>query len=107
MSFRKDGILYPIKIKNIVYMEIVNHIMYIHMSGGSVLDIPYVTCKQVLSDDDSGLLIQCSRSIIVNREYVMAVDLPNQFIIFKDNHGRVDIGKTFKKKMMMEFKNGC
>lgn len=106
LSFRKDGIWYPVKIKNIVYMEIINHIMYIHMSGGSVLDIPYVTCKQVLNDDDTDTLVQCSRSIIVNKEYVLAVDLPNQFIIFRDNYGRVDIGKTFKKKIMMEFKNG-
>ena len=103
LSFRKDGVWYPVKVKNIIYMEVIKHIMCIHMSNNSVLEIPYLTCKKVLSDDDTGCLLQCNRSTIINKDYVLSVDVTNQCITLVDKHGRVDIGKTFKKKIMAEF----
>ena len=105
LSFRKDGILYPIELKRIVYMESVNHIMRIHIKNGSVLEIPYKTCKQVLEEADSDDLIQCSRSTLINKKYVESIDLVNKYIAFTDGFGRVEIGITFKKKIMREFEN--
>lgn len=106
-TFRKDGVLYPVKLQEIVYLESLNHIMYIHLSNGAVLEIPYITCKQVLSEADTDCLIQCSRYALINKEYVDSVDLINRFIMFKDSMGRTDIGITFKKKMLMEFGHDC
>lgn len=106
MSFRKDGIWYPIKVSEIVYMESIKHIMHIHLSNNSVLEFPYVTCKQIMEDTDVGPLVQCSRSTIVNKDYIMSIDLQNKYIIFKEKLGRVDIGVTFKKKIATEFGNG-
>lgn len=103
MTFRKDGILYPVKLKEIVYMESLNHIMYIHLLDGSVLEIPYKTCKQVMQETDTNSLVQCSRSTLVNKEYVLSIDAPNRFLILKDDLGMLDIGITYKKKILAEF----
>jgi DNA-binding LytR/AlgR family response regulator len=103
LSFRKDGILYPVKLKDIAYMESLNHVMYVHFLNGSVLNIPYKTCKQVLEEADSPYLFQCSRNTLVNKEYVLGVDITNRFLILKNNMGTVDIGITYKKKVLVEF----
>ena len=103
LTFRKDGILYPVKLKEIVYMESLNHIMYIHLLDGSVLEIPYKTCKQVMQETDTNCLMQCSRSTLVNKEYVLSIDAPNRFLTLKDDLGMLDIGITYKKKILAEF----
>lgn len=107
LTFRKDGILYPVKVKEVVYMESLKHVMNIHFSNGSILEIPYKTCKQILTEADTDCLVQCSRSTVVNKDYILSVDVQNQYIIFKDKLGRVDIGVTYKRKMLAEFVYDC
>lgn len=105
LSFRKDGIMYPVNLQKIVYMETNNHVMSIHMSDGVCLGIPYITCKQILNKSDAECLIQCSRNTLVNKHYVLGIDTTNRFITLKNDFGVIDIGITFKKKMLTEFGN--
>jgi DNA-binding LytR/AlgR family response regulator len=107
ITFRKDGVLYPVKVADILYMENHNHKMNIHLTNSSPLEIPYKTCKQILQEIDNDSIIQCSRNTLVNKDYILAVDLPNQCIVLKDNQGRLDIGITYKRKMALEFGDGC
>lgn len=107
ISFRKSGILYPIRVREIVYLESINHVMYVHMSNRSCLKVPYKTCRQILREVDGDCLVQCSRSTLVNKNYVLGVDIVNRLIIFKDNLGRADIGITYQKKMAAEFGEHC
>lgn len=103
LSFRKDSILYPVRVKDITYMESFRHTMYIHFANKSVLEIPYVTCKKVLEDADTDCLIQCGRGTLINKEYVQSVDIPNRYLILKDGLGQVEIGRNYKKKILAEF----
>lgn len=104
LSFKRDGILYPVKLKNIVYMESLNHVMYIHLVNRTVLEIPYKTCRCVLKEEDTlGILIQCSRGVLVNREYVEGIDITNRFLLLKDNFGMLDVGRKYKKAVLAEF----
>lgn len=104
LSFRKDGVLYPVRLKEVVYMESINHVMYVHMADGSVLEVPYKTCKCVLREEDtSGSLVQCGRGVLVNREYVHGIDTANKYLMLKDGHGMVNIGGRYKKKLLAEF----
>ena len=79
--------------------------IYVHMVSGSCLKAPYKTCKQILKEADGDSLVQCSRSALINRNYVLIVDTVNRLITFKDNLGRVDIGITYRKKIAKEFGN--
>lgn len=107
ITFRKDGILYPVRLKEIVYMESQNHVIHVHLRDGSELEIPYKTCKQILQETDEGSLLQCSRSTIVNREYVQGVDVPNRYLMLKEGFGMLDIGGRYKKKILVELCDGC
>ncbi len=101
--FRKDGILYPVKVKNILYIESRNHQIHVHVVEGGILTVPYKTCKQLLDEVDTDCLMQCSRSAIVNKDYIENIDPTNRFITLKGTAEKVEIGITFKKKILTEY----
>lgn len=103
--FRKDGILYPVKIKNIIYIESINHVVMVYMKRGGSLSVPYVSCKQLMEDINSSHLVQCSRNVIINKDYIENIDLANRFIALRGVAKRIEIGITFKKKIMAEYEN--
>lgn len=104
--FRKDGILYPVKVRNILYLESAGHAICIHTKKGGSLTVPYKSCKQVLEEVDTDCLVQCSRSTIINKDYVLNIDLPNKYITLEGVADKIAIGHTFKKKILAEFENG-
>lgn len=97
LYFRKDGIILAVDQSDIVYVECMHHKMYIHTKQKDVMDIPYMTLKKMLEELDSPNMIQCSRSAIINLQYVQNVDIPNRIIQLKNDYGRVEIGVRYKK----------
>ena len=104
LLFRKNGIIYPVKIGNIVYIERLDKLMQIHCEDGYILEIPYKTHKQILKEADSDCLMFCNRSTLVNKEYIRNIDIPNRYIELKGNRGKLDIGVTYKNKILEEYK---
>lgn len=97
--FRKDGIIYAVDKKDIVYIK--SH-------GGKVtittvrdeLVIYYRNCKEVLEELDSDNFIQCNRGTIVNRAFINYIDFVNRMITLKDNYGILEISTKMKKNFM-------
>ena len=52
LPLKKDNILHPVRLNDIVYMESIGHVMQIHVRNGEVLEIPYLTCKRILEGED-------------------------------------------------------
>lgn len=100
--FRKEGILYPIRLDNIIYIESINHVVNVYLAEGGTLSVPYRTCKQLLEDINAICLMQCSRNTIVNKNYIENVDIANRLISLKGIKNRIDIGITYRKKIMAE-----
>jgi len=103
LFFRKNRILYPVKVKDIVFMERKNNITYVHLNNRTVLDIPYISYTNILDYADSSCLLMCNRGTVVNINYVKAVDVTNRFVVLKDNWGMLDIGVTHRKKVVSKF----
>lgn len=101
--FRKEGILYPIKVRDIIYMDNSNHRLTVHMIKGNNMILPYKTCGQLLDEVDADCLFQCNRSTIVNKDYILNVDIQNRYITLKETADTVEIGITFKKKVLAEY----
>lgn len=101
--FRKEKIIYPIKISDVIYTSNINHTMYIHHQNGTILSIPYKTCSQLLSEIRSDCLIQCNRNTLVNKNYIENADLVNRYITLK-NQDVVDIGRVYIKKVEKELR---
>lgn len=102
--FRKDGIIYAVDKKDIVYIK--SH-------GGKVtittvrdeLVIYYRNCKDILKELDSDNFIQCNRGSIVNIDFIANIDPVNRVIQLKDNFGIIEISTMMKKSVMEKIKN--
>lgn len=99
---RKGGILFPIQVDDIVYIESFNRSILIYRKDGKTDKMPYMTCRQILQEAGNSSLLQCNRSVIVNKNYIWSVDRVNRYIVLRDCGKQVDIGVTYLKKVMSE-----
>ncbi len=103
VCFRRDGILYPVKISEIMYMESVNHMVNIHTVKGGVLTVHNKTLKEIGEEMDADCMMVCSRNTIVNKDFIESMDIANRYITLKNTFEKVDIGKSYKKKVLAEY----
>lgn len=100
LCLKKEGVLYPFPIDQIVYIESCNRSVFIHKADGDTERMPYMACRQILDEANNTSLLQCSRSVIVNRDYVKAVDRTNCILEMKGSGVRLDIGVTYAKQVL-------
>ncbi len=101
--FQKNRAMYPIPVKDIVYMVRENGITRVHLADGEILEMPYVSYSRLLGNADDNRLFMCNRSTIVNREYVYAVDPTNCFVMLRGERGMLDIGLKYRMGINLEF----
>jgi len=99
LFFRKDGIIFPVKTQDVVYFEFHDRKVKVFFSQRKNLEFPYVTVKKILEDTETGFL-QCSRTAIVNEKMIENIDLTNGYIRMKGINEPLEIGKSFRKKIM-------
>jgi len=99
--FRKDGILYKRDISELVYIENTRAGQKVYLTDG-VLELQYKPSKVILEEIMSDKLSQCSRSLIVNKDYIDSVDPISRYVKLKNGYGQIDIGVSFKKRFMKD-----
>lgn len=92
---RKNGMVYPIQVKNIVYVEVENRLLHIHLKDGIVIKIPHKTMQELYEEADSECLVQCNKSMLVNRAYVSEINILEQYLILKYNQEKIPIGYRY------------
>ncbi len=103
ICFRRDGILYPVKVSDIIYMVSVNHVVNIYTVNGGMLAVNNKTLKEIYEEMDSDFMIMCSRNTIVNKGFIKNIDTLNKIIVLRDVDTQIDIGKSYKKKVLAEY----
>ncbi len=103
ICFGKDRILYPVKISDILYIESIKKVVYVHKKDGKVLTFPYLTCQKILDRADTDCLFQCARGTIINKDYVVNIDISNKYITLEGVAEKIEIGISFKKDVLEEF----
>lgn len=104
LYLRKEGILFSIRVSEIVYIECILRKLYFHMETG-VIDVWYQTVHQILKDADDECLVQCRRNMIINKRYIEKVDLLNRRIYMRKMKEPIDIGNTYWKKVLKEIQD--
>lgn len=101
MLFKKDGILFPIPEKNIVYMQSKGHMLYIYEENDSIC-IPYRSCREMVETLDETYFVQCNRNTIINRKFIINIDSVNKYVLIKSNTGKteISIGKKYLNKVI-------
>lgn len=102
--FRKEGIVYSVKIAEIIFAEISRREIEIYTTK-EIISMPYMTVKKLLSELGSDDFIQCNRSCIINKKYVEHIDYANRYIKLQDVDKYIEIGRKMKEKVVYEFRN--
>ena len=99
--FRKDGILYKKEISEIIYIENSRSGQTVHCTNGN-LKLSYKPSKVIMKELGSDRFIQCSRYIILNKDYIDKIDIVNRYIQLKGFKEQIEFGGAFKKKFLKE-----
>lgn len=102
--FRKEGVLYSVKIKDIVRIDISRSGIEI-FTVRDVLHLGYQTVSDILRELASDDFIQCNRRTIINLNHIEFVDYINRYIKLRNIDEFIEIGATMKndiKKLLEE-----
>lgn len=102
--FRKDGIAYAKCVSDIYFIEISRRKITLYCSN-DVLEIPYKTCKEIMQELGSPAFIQCSRYIIINKNYIENIDYARRLIKLKNIDRLIEIGPIMKNKFREEMES--
>lgn len=102
LFFRKEGLLFVVNIKEMIYIENSAHCLTIQTQMEQ-MKMPYKSCKKLMEEIDCKDFMQCSRSTIVNMKYVQALDSVNRYLVLKDGMGNLEIGTAYLKKVKEYF----
>lgn len=105
MYFRRDGILYSIRTGDIIYIENSRRLLRIH-SVKEELEVAYKTAAEILEELDSPDFLQCSRYVIVNRNYIEKIDFTNRYLKLRGIKDNIEIGTIMKKQFRDRIENG-
>lgn len=103
ISYKVDGIIRFIDIEKIVYIESRERVLFVYLSDGENIEIPYYSFKRFTEKDKSSRLIQCNRNIMVNKSYVESIDVINRYIQLTGKRGSISIGSAYKKELLQAF----
>ena len=97
IDFRINGIIYPVSIDEIVYVEYVKGILCVHTKK-EIIKVPYYSLRELERKTD-GIFWRCSKTHLVNRQYVYSWDFVNRYVKLIDGYGKLEIGNVMKKSI--------
>lgn len=65
----------------------------------------YKSIKELKRQLDDSLFSQCNKNTLVNRSYILKVDIQKNRIVLKDNYGELVVGRIYKRQLIEEFTN--
>lgn len=101
---KQDKIIYSIKKNDIIYVESHGGKMIVKTIKEEIV-LFYSSCVKILNLLKSNRFVKCSRSTVVNQDYIKGIDIKNNSLILIDNFGSIPIGKTMRDKLMGDIKN--
>ena len=103
---RAQGILYPFQIKDILYVEVLNRILYIYRTNGEVLEMHHKPLRDFQAEIASKCLIQCNKSMLVNTLYVSEVDEKEGYVTLSREDVRLLVGKKYLDEVRAAMQRG-
>lgn len=102
VCFKINGIVFPIKIMDIVYIDNKTTSLCIQCANGESIAAPYKSSRQLLLELNSNKFLKCNKSIIVNINFIYSIDYQMNEIKLKNDFGKIKIGR----RILKSFKEG-
>lgn len=94
---KQKSMVYPVKIKDIVYVEAGNRLIHFYLNDGTELQIPRKTLGEVLEQTKCRSMIQCNKSTLVNMQYIEAAEHACSEIVLGLDMGSLQVGRKFRQ----------
>lgn len=98
---RSQTKLYPVRVKDILYIASGNREVKFFMRNGSLVEVAYRTLVDVKKKLESRYLLQCERGIIVNTAYIDRIEEKTIFLSAEDKEIGLNIGTSYKSAVEM------
>ena len=102
LFIQNQNVLYPIKCAHISHVQAYNRSIEVSLYNGEKHVVRYITLQQFLEAADVWYFLQCSRSGIINANYVQSIDYTNRVITMR-NSEQIMIGSTYVKMLHEQF----
>lgn len=99
-NYKKDGVHFAVKIKNIVYFQNDRYNVFIHCTDGAVIEAPYKSNRQILLELNSNRFLKCNKNTIVNVDYIANADSISQYIKLIGEYGTLELGGRLKRSFL-------
>lgn len=104
ICFRKDGLLLPVKISDIIFIIFEKPRIKIYKING-MLELNYQPIQKILYKLNSQDFVQCNRNVVVNINYIENIDMANRFIKMKNAEDMLTLGEVYKRGLMRKFED--
>lgn len=88
-------------IRDIIYVEHSSRSVSVYTLKG-IIYIPYMPLKQVHQVLGNDYLFQCHRSFLVNPIHIESVNRTDNFVLLKNNMGKIPLGRKYKNAFLKE-----
>lgn len=105
VCFRKDGLLFPVKVSNIIYIMCEKPYTRIY-TVNDTLEIAYQPLRKIIEKLNSDAFTLCNRSTLVNKDYIDAIDIVNKLLKMKCIDRQLSLGEVYGKNLVSEMKDG-
>ena len=103
LFLRIDGIIYSIRIDDIMYVEVERKRLSIYTQNEKII-VKNKTLSGIINEINSEDFIRCSRFGAVNKKYVKYIDYVNLYIKLCGRDEMIPIGSSMKKSIKKALK---
>lgn len=96
---RKNGVLYPLVIRDILYIKVVEHKLCIFLEMGEEIRITNMTMNRFCEQYSLKSFVRCNRNVMVNCIHVERVELEECYIIIRESHEKIRIGPAYMENV--------
>ncbi|MBQ9935239.1 MAG: response regulator [Lachnospiraceae bacterium] len=96
--FRKDGILFSVKIDTITHIVVGRNGVKIY-TDNDCLQLGYQPVTEILKELESDEFVQCSRGTIINKKHIEYIDYSNRYVKLRGVKDTLEIGPIMKKHL--------
>lgn len=101
-NYKKDGVLYPVRMDEIIYITNNSINTYIYQKNKKILKMPYKSCRNMLAELKSDRFVKCNKNTIINIDFILDIDPVNRYITLVNEYGVLEIGQRIKQKFLNE-----
>lgn len=99
VMIRTQGVIYPLRMKEILYAETINRILYIYRSDGTILQVAHKTLGNLQKELASRYMVQSSKSTLINSFCIDKVEHKDNSLVLLMGEVRLFVGKKYLEQI--------